>query len=427
MKPTHEEPKIKSKEFLPETGITSEDSEDISTPQIISPPITIALGIITTGMALLLIWSVTYRLPITTKAKGLLYQAPRLRSVKAFSDGLLIKLRVKNGDRVKKNEELARLDIKDITVLLSAANTQSELATQNTKTAQELIPKELNQQIIANEKSIADTLLNLKQQENMLEKQLSNILKYEKLKKQKYISEVEFLQYKEKAINLQNNIGQARAKYNSLIAKRNSTRRELENALNSARSNQAKTDADAQVHANKLQAALNLTSPIDGSVVQIAKWPGDLVEKGDELFVISPNGSKLTGAFLVSGNAAGRIKVGDEALISPSSAPPQRFGYIRGIVKSISPYPTNQPAYAGLVGSQTLAEDVFNSQEQKLPILVVVEPIYNKDILTWSGSSGPPWPIKSGILTEVKIVYQHRLPITYVIPWIRKITGVSNF
>ena len=245
MKPTHEEPKIKRKEFEPETGITSEESEDISTPQIISPPVTIALGIITTGVVLLLIWSVTYRLPITTTAKGLLYQAPRLRSVKAFSDGLLIKLRVKNGDRVQMNEELARLDIKDITVLLSAANTQSELATQNTKTAQDLIPKELNQQIIANEKSIADTLLNLKQQENMLEKQLSNILKYEKLKQQKYISEVEFLEYKEKAINLQNSIGQARAKYNSLIAKRNSTRRELENALNSARSNQAKTDADA--------------------------------------------------------------------------------------------------------------------------------------------------------------------------------------
>jgi HlyD family secretion protein len=235
------------------------------------------------------------------------------------------------------------------------------------------------------------------------------------------------LTYQEKAASLENTIGQSEAQLNSLIAKRDSNRRELANSLNASRSTLANANATAKVRSYGLQMARKLSSPINGTVVQITTWPGSVVEEGQELFVLSEKKGKLTTSFLITGSDAGRIKPGDQALISPSSAPPQRFGYIKGIVRKVSPFPTNQAAFGSLIGSQSLAQLVFASQESKLPFLVQIDPVYSNANLAWSGSSGPPWPIVSGSVAEVKVIYQSRLPITYVIPWIKNATGLSNF
>ena len=70
-------------------------AEDWDTPQIISPPITIAIAIFSSGVVALLIWAVTYRLPIYASSKGLLYQSPKLSSVTVKTDGLIDDIYVK--------------------------------------------------------------------------------------------------------------------------------------------------------------------------------------------------------------------------------------------------------------------------------------------------------------------------------------------
>ena len=63
---------------------------------------------------------------------------------------------------------------------------------------------------------------------------------------------------------------------------------------------------------------------------------------------------------------------------------------------------------------------------EKLPLLVVVKPEYKNGKLVWEGSKGPEWPIRSGTSANVKIIYKQRLPISYVLPWIRSVTGIDN-
>ena len=145
------------------------------------------------------------------------------------------------------------------------------------------------------------------------------------------------------------------------------------------------------------------------------------------MFVSRPSKGELTAAILIPGSDAGKINVGDPALLSPASAPPQRYGYLKGVVTRVTPYPTNLSAFASLIGSETLARQVFDSQESKVPLLVEVKPIYQQGKLLWSGSNGPSWPIASGSLSEVKVIYQTRKPITYVIPWLRQVTGMGEF
>lgn len=416
-----------SSTFRSKQTIHTKDADDWDTPQILSPPITIALAILAGGVGSLLIWSMVYELPITVSGTGLIYKSPRLLGVRAAGSGLLKSLYVNVGTMVEPGLRLAELDVKDQEVMTSAASRQKELAGQDQKVAIESIPSELKEQIIANEKLLSDIARNIQQQQKILAAQTKNLNTYKQLESKGYVSSVELMSYQEKAVELQNSIGQTRSQYNKLLAERENTKRQLASALNEARSKYVSADATQRVRQHKLLLAQNLLSPIKGQISQITTWPGNTVTEGQELFVISPSRGSLTAAFLISGSDAGRIKAGDAALLSPASAPPQRYGYLKGVVTSVTPYPTTQAAYASLIGSETLAQQVFDSQESKMPLLVKVNPSYQQGKLVWSGSKGPGWPITSGSLADVKVIYQSRKPITYVIPWFRKITGISNF
>lgn len=420
-------PTKKSFIFRSKQTIQTTNTDGFDTPQILSPPITIALAILTGGMGSLLLWSVVYDLPITASGTGLIYQAPRLVGVRAAGSGLLKTLHVQVGDRVQVGSPLAALDVKDQEVMASEAVRQQELAGQDRNIANETIPSELAEQIIAYEKLLQDLSRDIQQQQEILDTQVKNLNTYRQLEAKGYVSSVELLSYQEKAVQMQSSIGQARAQYNTLLAQRVSTKRELASTLNQARSRYASAEATQRVRQHKLLLSQNLRAPIQGEISQITTWPGSSVTEGQEMFVISPSQGKLTAAFLIPGADAGKINVGDPALLSPASAPPQRYGYLKGVVASVTPYPTNLPAYASLVGSETLARQVFESQESKVPLLVQVKPIYEKGKLLWSGSNGPSWPIASGSISQVKVIYQTRKPITYVIPWLRQVTGMSDF
>lgn len=416
-----------SSKFRSRQTMHTKDSDQWDTPQILSPPVTIALAILVGGVVSLLIWSVVYELPITASGRGLIYQAPRLIGVRAAGSGLVKSMYVSVGTNVEQGTRLAELDVKNQEVMVSEASRQKELAGQERRNATQSIPSELSEQIIANQKMLADIGRNVKQQQGILDAQTKNLRAYKQLETKGYLSSVELMEYQEKAVELQNSIGQSQSQYNKLLAERESIKRQLASTLNESRSKFISADATQRVRQHKLMLAQNLRSPIKGQVSQITTWPGNTVTEGQEMFVISPSRGSLTAAVLISGSDAGGIKVGDAALISPASAPPQRYGYIKGIVASITPYPTTQAAYASLIGSETLAKLVFDSQLSKIPFLVKVKPIYQQGRLVWSGSKGPSWPITSGSLAEVKVVYHSRRPITYVIPWLRKVTGISNF
>ena len=402
-------------------------AEDWDTPQIISPPITIAIAIFSSGVVALLIWAVTYRLPIYASSKGLLYQSPKLSSVTVKTDGLIDDIYVKVGDSVDHGQQLALLDFTNHQIRESTASIQSELAKENDIVASNLIPGELNQQIESYRKSLNTLNNNLIAQKKVLEKKVKNLENYKSLVAKGYLSEVEYLKYEEDLVSMESSIGKLQSEQNKLYAQRESTRRELKKALNSSKSSLSQALEEKELKANELKSAKDITSPIKGSVVQITKLPGQSVTKGLELFVISPNNSKgLKGTFLVSGSNAGKIKVGDRALISPSSAPSQRYGYIQGYVESISPYPSNPSAIASFIGSENLAKTVFSEEMEKLPLLVVVKPEYKNGKLVWEGSKGPEWPIRSGTSANVKIIYKQRIPISYVLPWVKSITGIGN-
>ena len=211
------------------------------------------------------------------------------------------------------------------------------------------------------------------------------------------------------------------------MAERASTERKLRDSINEANSRFANATKSQEVSLNNLNYAKSLAATSTGQVIQISSWEGDAVSKGQELFVISPTKGKLIGTFLVDAKNSGRIRIGDEVIVSPQSSPSARFGYIKGSVTGVTDYPTDSRALAAYIGSQTLSDVIYKKGESKSPLMVNVELEMKNGKPVWIGSKGPPWPIKSGELASAKITYQLRLPISYISPFIRTITGDSNF
>lgn len=423
-------PEKKKIKYKPIHNLSSADADSgiaLRAPNVISVPILAAAGVLGAFVVVLLIWMVSYNMPITANGKGVIYKKPKLFSVRAKADGLVSDLFVGIGDKVEKGQMLAELILSNRQAEAKAALTEKDLASKSRALAYQHIPDQLNQQIISLEKLLETTDNSIQKQQKVLETQQSNIKKYKKLLDQGYLSEIEFLQYQEKLVSYESTVGQTKGKYNKLLAERASTERKLRDSINEANSRFANAKKSQEVSLNNLNYAKSLAATSTGQVIQISSWEGDAVSKGQELFVISPTKGKLIGTFLVDAANSGRIRIGDEVIVSPQSSPSARFGYIKGSVTGVTDYPTDSRALAAFIGSQTLSDVIYKKGESKNPLMVNVDLQMKNGKPVWIGSKGPPWPIKSGELASAKITYQLRLPISYISPFIRTITGDSNF
>ena len=153
--------------------------------------------------SVVLIWSTTYSMPISISGKGLIHRKSRLSSVKAKSNGIIKNIFARNGDIVKANQNLSDLYNNNKIVESNAAEKVRKIAEANSLQTNSKIPIELKKQILSLTELLKTTKNTIKKQEVILSKQEENLKKYRLLSKQGYLSEVELIQYPEKAISFQ--------------------------------------------------------------------------------------------------------------------------------------------------------------------------------------------------------------------------------
>ena len=86
------------------------------------------------------------------------------------------------------------------------------------------------------------------------------------------------------------------------------------------------------------------TAPIDGTVAFMQPWKeNQLTTAGETLFVIVPTENSVPiGKALLPMQGAGKVRVGQRALIRLEGFPEQAYGFLEGKVTSISPVPNEE-------------------------------------------------------------------------------------
>lgn len=113
-------------------------------------------------------------------------------------------------------------------------------------------------------------------------------------------------------------------------------RRQILESLSAARS-EATRDDDALSKASLVKTLVEVVSPVDGAVQEVAKRSvGSVVREAEPLITIMPSNTPLIADITISSSDVGHIRAGDEVVIKVDAFPYQRHGFLKGRLLYVS-------------------------------------------------------------------------------------------
>lgn len=169
-----------------------------------------------------------------------------------------------------------------------------------------------------------------------------------------------------------------------------------------------------------------IVSTAAGVVLAVLAEQGGLVSDGQDVIklgVSEPDTRDLYVLAYVPADEAKKVSVGMDVNIAPNTALPEKDGYVRGRVLSVSAFPaTNDEMKLALKNEPLVARLAKSGEPFRVEIEVLKEP-ETPSGLAWTSGSGPDLVIDSGTLAKVFIVVDRRRPIELVIPSIKGLVG----
>lgn len=368
-------------EFLPAA------EEIVETPP--SPFGRIVLWLITALLITALAWSYFGQLDIVAPATGKVIPEGSIKTVQPASPGVVTEIKVSEGQKVKRGQlliqldsSIAKADVKtaeqaltvaklerdilaktiageDVAAIVNAADIPEGvkkhlIALAESKVSASEVQRQLlssgvssaQQQVEAqrqNKRATEENIARLRVREQELKKELEDSnpfneagIRNELRSVQQQIAslEVSLSTHDQQIAQAQTGVSEANERLNAYSAENKATvysdivdgdKRitELENTL---------------AKAKQIVEQLSIKAPVDGTILSLAtKTVGGVVNAAQPVVEIVPEGTKLVVDATVQNKDIGFIQVGQPVVIKVDTYSFQRYGYLKGTVKSISP------------------------------------------------------------------------------------------
>ena len=171
---------------------------------------------------------------------------------------------------------------------------------------------------------------------------------------------------------------------------------------------------------------LDLTSPVEGRVLEASVRPGDYVAAGAPLLTLEPNvgpsgaaGSLQAVVFIPAGQAAA-VEIGMAALVQPAGVARTEYGALRAFVVAVAEYPTPLPALASVLGDPVLAAELSLGGAPVEVRLALLPAPATPSGYAWTGSSGPDRRLKTGLACTASVAVARLPPLALVFPFLAK-------
>lgn len=378
---------FKSKEDRLQYQFLPAAEEIVETPP--SPFGRIVLWLITALLVVTIAWSYFGKLDIIAPATGKIVPEGSIKTVQPASPGVVTEIKVSEGQKVKKGDlliqldnSIAKSDVKTAEQALTVARLERDILAK-TLTGEDVaetvnaadIPDGVKQHLIAlaeskvsasevqkqllssgvssaqqqveaqkqSKRTAQDNLDKLRTREQELKKDLENAnaftesgIRNELRSVQQQISSVEVSlpTYDQQIAQAQTGVSEANSRLSAYDAENKATTytdivdgekriTELENTLAKAR---------------QIVEQLSIRAPVDGTILSLAtKTVGGVVSAAQPVVEVVPEGTKLVVDATVQNKDIGFIQVGQSVVIKVDTYSFQRYGYLKGTVKSISP------------------------------------------------------------------------------------------
>ena len=454
--------------------------------QVVSPKDWLSLGGLALFGVLGLLWSVFGNIPLTVTGKGVLINPHRVVQFQSPISGQLKSLNVRDGQCVKKDDILGRIDpsakkqqLQQQKDKLAQLNQQiaktSLLRQQRTLLETEAIRAErtsLQQRLKDTQKLIPhiknEGLNSIYQQRLSLQQRLKDTAELNPILKQRLITQRELL--KEGAISAERvlqaeidfretrqNISAIQAQLQQLRVQETELQQKYLENLNSITQLKAELEKldtySKQIEQNNLEATNNeknqiqevqqaiarlqkevadksmIKSPHTGCIVEITATVGEYLNPGSRLGSMQTAGKagEMVSVSYFAIEDGKKIRLRMKILITPDTVKRTRFGGIVGEITDISPFPITSEGATSVVGNSEVVQKLMEREGGKIEAISQLQ-LDPKTFsgYKWSSSEGPQLEISPGTTTTVRVTVEERAPITWVLPILREWSGIEK-
>ena len=411
--------------------------------QIVAPSDWLPVLVVGGLLVLALVWSITGRVATTVSGRGVLIHPRAVIDLQTLGSGRVTDLRVRTGDRVTRGQVVGAIDQfelrrrleqdRALLVELEAQDRTKERVQTDESSRQkkqtDLTKDYARSQAEALRKSLVDAQalqpiidqrlksVRALRDEGLLATSAPELLKAEQtsLDNARRITDVA-AQLKQLDLQIAQSEGLEMSLSRQHLEADSSRRVEIQRLKSSLAINDVQIEKNSQI-----------VAPADGRVLEVLRENGHVVAVGARVATIEvndPNATIINVAYLEVG-VGKQVRPGMAVLVTPDGVARQRYGGITGTVTTVSDLAVTTDGVRAMVGNAELAQGLLAGGGARIEVVATLDTnAANLSGYRWSSSAGPSLPVTAGLTGDIRVVVDRRAPITYVLPFLRELTGV---
>lgn len=431
----------------------------------------------------ILAWSVFGQIPIAVDGVGILTYPRQIVSFQAPAQGQVVSLNVSVGDMVTKGQVIGTINQPEIEQQLRQERIRLEDVKNRNVTAAGLSERrqKLERLAIARERETIQaridsiTEMSTAQKERndrYIEEQLANVADviktqaaieealndryetYKQLRNEGLSSDDVVLEARQRLIEHQVKISEVQLSIQELELKRieseatfqqkmdevdNLRVQQQELAVREAQLEQQDLEAEVerQIQIENIERTIErleddlrvrgrIVSDHTGEILELTAAPGQVVSAGQRLgsLDVEDVDAVLIGVAYFKVGDGKKIDDGMPLHITPATVERERYGSIEATVTNVSPFAVTTDAVTSVVGNEDVARELLQ-RGTRIQLFADLKRDQNSHTgFKWTSGKGPDTTISAGTTTTVRATIEHRRPITFVIPLLRKWSGI---
>ena len=374
----------------------------------------------------IVVWGIYGHIPTRVQGNGILVsQGGRVFDAYAKAKGLLSVVTVSIGDFVNQDQVVARLEQTDLEqkyqhALSILTERQREHAQLKSAFERELQLKNNN---FAQQRTRLRDMIEAAQQRLSFQKNPLTLM--EQKADLGYISRLDLEQTREKYHALHQEIHQRENEIHRLDAEELDIVRRQQQELTSSEQNLK--EAKRQVDELKLQLAQSsqVVSPAKGRVTEVKVAPGAVVSVGTPIISLESTGANLQLVLYMPPVHGKKIKPDMEVRIAPAPVKKEEYGTLLGKVVDISEFQATSQGMASVLQNDSLVKQFSQPGPPYAARVNLIPNLQAPSGYQWSSGEGPAIVLTSGTLAAAEVTVTEQAPISLIIPYFNKYTGLG--
>ena len=410
--------------------------------RIVAPKDWLFLGSALLIVSMILAWCVWGRLPTTVNGQGVILRPRRIVEIQSQASGRLVTFRLRVGDAVRRGDIIGVIDQAEIRKQLQEDRARlKEFQSQDREKTSlhqeqfqlqsrdvEAQKKYLTMQSLNKEKLIKDAEVlapilkkRMESRKAMMDQGLIPKVSDEALQAEK-----EFLENQSRISELQAQLREIESQLKQLDTKQQELQRQLFEASTGRKNEILTLTKNIALYEVQLERDSKITSEYSGRVLEIAVNAGQVLSSGSRIASVefSPTSEEMVCVTYFPVRDGKRVRPGMKIQVTPDTVKRERFGGILGRVTSVSAFPVTKEAATIFLGTPEVVSRLVKDEPQIEVVANLRKDASNASGFKWSSSAGPPISISAGTTTTARVTVEERAPVSYILPFLRSVSGI---